>query len=157
MQLMIQTFHKYSGNEGDKYTLSRQELKEMLTQELGNYLGVKRDFKKKEFAQRKYKILINFICISLTPQNAQDKDAVDKVMGDLDSNNDGEVDFTEFIILVGALTVACNDFFLEYHEKDGKKDDKKQRRICLKPTHDQRMSMRGMKGEGEYVCLFVSV
>lgn len=41
MQLMIQTFHKYSGNEGDKYTLSRAELKEMLTQELGNYLGVK--------------------------------------------------------------------------------------------------------------------
>ncbi|XP_026084935.1 protein S100-A1-like isoform X1 [Carassius auratus] len=97
MQLMIQTFHKYSGNEGDKYTLSRQELKEMLTQELGNYLG-----------------------------NAQDKDAVDKVMGDLDSNNDGEVDFTEFVILVGALTVACNDFFLEYHEKDGKKPEKKE-------------------------------
>lgn len=43
MQLMIQTFHKYSGNEGDKYTLSRQELKEMLTQELGNYLGVRRE------------------------------------------------------------------------------------------------------------------
>lgn len=42
MQLMIQTFHKYSGNEGDKYTLSRAELKEMLTTELGNYLGVRR-------------------------------------------------------------------------------------------------------------------
>ncbi|XP_076826630.1 S100 calcium binding protein T [Brachyhypopomus gauderio] len=97
MQLMIQTFHKYSGNEGDKYTLSKAELKEMLTQELGNYLG-----------------------------NAQDKDAVDKVMGDLDSNNDGEVDFTEFVILVGALTVACNDFFLEYHKDDGKKADAKQ-------------------------------
>lgn len=41
MQLMIQTFHKYSGNEGDKYTLSKAELKEMLTQELGNYLGVR--------------------------------------------------------------------------------------------------------------------
>ncbi|KAL4624830.1 protein S100-A1 protein-like [Arapaima gigas] len=82
MQLMIQTFHKYSGNEGDKYTLSKGELKELLTAELGNYLG-----------------------------NAQDKDAVDKVMKDLDGNNDGEVDFTEFIILVGALTVACNDFF----------------------------------------------
>lgn len=40
MQLMIQTFHKYSGNEGDKYTLSRAELKEMLTTELGSYLGV---------------------------------------------------------------------------------------------------------------------
>ncbi|KAL6489326.1 hypothetical protein MHYP_G00030670 [Metynnis hypsauchen] len=95
MQLMIQTFHKYSGNEGDKYTLSKAELKEMLTQELGNYLG-----------------------------NAQDKDAVDKVMGDLDANNDGEVDFTEFIILVGALTVACNDFFLEYHQDENKKSAK---------------------------------
>uniref|UniRef100_A0A8C4YXA9 S100 calcium binding protein T n=1 Tax=Gadus morhua TaxID=8049 RepID=A0A8C4YXA9_GADMO len=91
MQLMIQTFHKYSGDEGDKYTLSRAELKEMLTTELGNYLG-----------------------------NAQDKEAVDKVMGDLDSNGDGEVDFTEFIILVGALTVACNDFFLEFNEKQEK-------------------------------------
>ncbi|KAF7686191.1 hypothetical protein HF521_015553 [Silurus meridionalis] len=46
-------------------------------------------------------------------QNAQDKDAVERVMNDLDSNNDGEVDFTEFIILMGALTVACNDFFLD--------------------------------------------
>ncbi|KAG5856442.1 S100 calcium binding protein T [Anguilla rostrata] len=96
MQLMIQTFHKYSGNEGDKYTLSRGELKDMLTQELGNYLG-----------------------------NPQDKDAVDKVMGDLDANNDGEVDFTEFIILVGALTVACNDFFLEYNKKEEKNEVKK--------------------------------
>lgn len=124
MQLMIQTFHKYSGNEGDKYTLSRQELKEMLTQELGNYLGVRR--KEFCFLCESQMFLINFICISLAPQNAQDKDAVDKVMGDLDSNNDGEVDFTEFIILVGALTVACNDFFLEYHEKDGKNGDKKE-------------------------------
>lgn len=42
MQLMIQTFHKYSGNEGDKYTLSRAELKELLTTELGTYLGVRK-------------------------------------------------------------------------------------------------------------------
>ncbi|XP_058503322.1 S100 calcium binding protein T [Solea solea] len=92
MQLMIQTFHKYSGDEGDKYTLSRSELKEMLTTELATYLG-----------------------------NAQDKEAVDKIMGDLDSNNDGEVDFTEFIILIGALTVACNDYFQEYNDKQEKK------------------------------------
>lgn len=56
-------------------------------------------------------------------QNAQDKDAVEKVMGDLDSNNDGEVDFTEFVILVGALTVACNDFFQEYNTDKGAKTD----------------------------------
>lgn len=46
-------------------------------------------------------------------------------MNDLDSNNDGEVDFTEFIILMGALTVACNDFFLDSpapKKPDGKDD-----------------------------------
>uniref|UniRef100_A0A3Q1C984 Protein S100 n=1 Tax=Amphiprion ocellaris TaxID=80972 RepID=A0A3Q1C984_AMPOC len=82
MQMLIKTFHKYSGKEGDKYTLSRGELKELLLEELGSYLGVR--------------------CAKVC-----------KVMNDLDANNDGEVDFTEFIILMGALTVACNDFFLE--------------------------------------------
>uniref|UniRef100_A0A3P8SHZ6 Protein S100 n=1 Tax=Amphiprion percula TaxID=161767 RepID=A0A3P8SHZ6_AMPPE len=76
MQMLIKTFHKYSGKEGDKYTLSRGELKELLLEDI---------------TQAK-------VC---------------KVMNDLDANNDGEVDFTEFIILMGALTVACNDFFLE--------------------------------------------
>uniref|UniRef100_G3NKS0 S100 calcium binding protein S n=3 Tax=Gasterosteus aculeatus aculeatus TaxID=481459 RepID=G3NKS0_GASAC len=84
MQMLIKTFHKYSGKEGDKYTLSRGELKELLLEELGTYLG-----------------------------GSKDNEAVEKVMNDLDANNDGEVDFTEFIILMGALTVACNDFFLD--------------------------------------------
>ncbi|GAA6092823.1 S100 calcium binding protein S isoform X1 [Tachysurus ichikawai] len=95
MQMLIKTFHKYSGKEGDKYTLSRGELRELLTEELGNYLG-----------------------------NAQDKDAVERVMNDLDSNNDGEVDFTEFIILMGALTVACNDFFLDSPAPKNKPESK---------------------------------
>lgn len=73
-----------------------------------------------------YSVLIltlNFLFVF--PQNAQDKDAVERVMNDLDSNNDGEVDFTEFIILMGALTVACNDFFLDSpapKKPDGKDD-----------------------------------
>lgn len=41
MQMLIKTFHKYSGKEGDKYTLSRGELKELLVEELGSYLGVR--------------------------------------------------------------------------------------------------------------------
>lgn len=64
-------------------------------------------------------------CFIASSQHAKDQDAVEKVMGDLDSNGDGEVDFTEFIILVGALTVACNDFFLEYHQDDKKAPAKK--------------------------------
>lgn len=45
-------------------------------------------------------------------------------MSDLDANNDGEVDFTEFIILMGALTVACNDFFLDSPPPKNKPDSK---------------------------------
>lgn len=36
---------------------------------------------------------------------------VEKIMNDLDENHDGEVDFQEFVVLVAALTVACNEFF----------------------------------------------
>ncbi|XP_071373798.1 S100 calcium binding protein S isoform X1 [Centroberyx affinis] len=96
MQMLIKTFHKYSGKEGDKYTLSRSELKELLVEELGSYLG-----------------------------SSKDNEGVEKVMNDLDANNDGEVDFTEFIILMGALTVACNDFFLEYKTDEKPKAESK--------------------------------
>ncbi len=41
-------------------------------------------------------------------------------MNDLDSNKDNEVDFNEFVVLVAALTVACNDFFQEQQKKKGK-------------------------------------
>lgn len=52
--------------------------------------------------------------LRLPPAQAQkDADAVDKVMKELDENGDGEVDFQEYVVLVAALTVACNNFFWE--------------------------------------------
>ncbi|KAG7269168.1 hypothetical protein CRUP_005724 [Coryphaenoides rupestris] len=102
MQMLIKTFHKYSGKEGDKYTLSRGELKELLLGELGSYLGVSDPV--------------------VHLHSGKDNEGVEKVMNDLDANNDGEVDFTEFIILMGALTVACNDFFLEYKSDEKPKE-----------------------------------
>ncbi|KAG8146909.1 putative Protein S100 protein [Naja naja] len=77
---LISVFHNYSGKEGDKYKLSKKELKELLQNELGGLL---------------------------------EPEAVDKIMHDLDENGDGQVDFQEFVILVVALTVACNPFFSE--------------------------------------------
>lgn len=45
---------------------------------------------------------------------------VDNIMRDLDDNKDGEVDFQEFVVMVAALTVACNEFFMDYNESCNK-------------------------------------
>ncbi|KAM8793309.1 protein S100-Z-like [Eudromia elegans] len=82
MDTLISIFHHYSGKEGDRYKLNKEELRELLTTELTNFLSGQKD-----------PLLI------------------DKVMKDLDSNNDNEMDFNEFVTLVAALTVTCNDFF----------------------------------------------
>ncbi|XP_007429152.3 uncharacterized protein LOC103053214, partial [Python bivittatus] len=71
MDALIAVFHSYSGKEGDKYKLSKKELKELLQNELGCFLETQRD-----------------------------TEAVDKIMHDLDENGDGEVDFQEFVVLV---------------------------------------------------------
>lgn len=74
-------------------------------------------------------------------------------MNDLDANNDGEVDFTEFIILMGALTVACNDFFLDSKPEDkgkdgaGKKDWNCAREAGVKTGGGGRQQRKG-EGEG---------
>lgn len=44
MALLISTFHKYSGKEGDKCTLTKGELKDLLTKELGGAFGVRYAF-----------------------------------------------------------------------------------------------------------------
>lgn len=40
MTLLIKSFSKYSGREGDPHTLSKAELKELLQNELGELLKV---------------------------------------------------------------------------------------------------------------------
>ncbi|XP_076218985.1 protein S100-Z [Aptenodytes patagonicus] len=90
MDTLIKIFRHYSGKEGDRYKLSKGEPKELLTSKL-----------------------TNFLC------GQKDPLLVDKIMKDLDSNKDNEVDFNELVILVAALIVACNDFFEEQLKKEG--------------------------------------
>ncbi|XP_072536542.1 ictacalcin-like [Salminus brasiliensis] len=82
MALLIAAFHKYSGKEGDKLTLSKGELKDLLNNELGDIFGKNTDQK-----------------------------ALDKIFKDLDANADGIVDFQEYVTLVACLTMLCNEFF----------------------------------------------
>ncbi|XP_037386297.1 protein S100-Z [Talpa occidentalis] len=91
MDTMIRTFHQYSCKEGNRFKLNKGELKMLLQQELTEFLLCQKD-----------------------PQ------LVDKIMQDLDANKDNEVDFNEFVVMVAALTVACNDYFVEQLKKQGK-------------------------------------
>uniref|UniRef100_A0A667GX82 Protein S100 n=1 Tax=Lynx canadensis TaxID=61383 RepID=A0A667GX82_LYNCA len=91
MNIMIRIFHQYSCKEGDRFKLNKGELKMLLQQELTEFLSCQKD-----------------------PQ------LVDKIMQDLDANKDNEVDFNEFVVMVAALTVACNDYFVEQLKKKGK-------------------------------------
>ncbi len=42
-------------------------------------------------------------------QSAKNQEEVDKLLKGLDFNGDSEVDFSEFVIMVAALTCACHD------------------------------------------------
>ncbi|XP_037120991.1 protein S100-Z [Syngnathus acus] len=88
MDALIAVFYNYSSHDGDKYKLNKGELKQLLHTELNDFLT-----------------------------SQKDPLLVEKIMNDLDSNKDNEVDFNEFVVLVAALTVACNDFFQEQKKK----------------------------------------
>ncbi|CAB1321140.1 unnamed protein product [Coregonus sp. 'balchen'] len=50
----------------------------------------------------------------------KDPTTVDKIMKDLDSNGDGEVDFEEFVSLVVGLSIACEQCYQMHKKKMGK-------------------------------------
>ncbi|NXT21725.1 S10A4 protein, partial [Syrrhaptes paradoxus] len=87
--VLVATFHKYSGREGDKYKLSKQELKDLLTKELPTF----------------------------TVSKQSNEGDLQKIMGYLDSNSDSEVDFQEYMIFVASLAMICNEFFQDYPNK----------------------------------------
>ncbi|XP_075763953.1 protein S100-A4-like [Pelodiscus sinensis] len=86
--VMVSTFHKYSGKEGDKYKLNKAELKELLTKELP-------------------------VCRSKQMDEAE----LQKILSDLDANQDSEVDFQEYACCLACLAMGFNDFFLDQRQK----------------------------------------
>ncbi|XP_008420712.1 protein S100-A1-like [Poecilia reticulata] len=82
MELLIVVFHRYASKDGRAGTLSRRELRQLMENELSNFL-----------------------------KSQKDPGAIDKIMKDLDANGDGQVDFEEFVALVVGLSVACEQCY----------------------------------------------
>ncbi|XP_069374936.1 protein S100-P-like isoform X2 [Paralichthys olivaceus] len=80
MALLMKTFDTYAAGEGSKETLSKAETKTLLEKELPSLLKA-----------------------------AKNPGEVDKLLKGLDFDGDSEVDFTEFVVLVAALTCACHN------------------------------------------------
>ncbi|NP_001349526.2 protein S100-A4 isoform X1 [Canis lupus baileyi] len=92
LDVMVSTFHKYSGKEGDKFKLNRSELKELLMRELPSFLGKRTD-----------------------------EAAFQKLMSNLDSNRDNEVDFQEYCVFLSCVAMMCNEFFEGFPDKQPRK------------------------------------
>ncbi|XP_030398057.1 protein S100-A4-like [Gopherus evgoodei] len=92
LAVMVSTFHKYSARQGDKFKLSKAELKELLTKKLPSF------------------------------QSKQMDDAeFQKIMKDLDVNKDNEVDFQEFACFLACVAMGFNDFFKDHCQKQLRK------------------------------------
>ncbi|POI20572.1 hypothetical protein CIB84_015681, partial [Bambusicola thoracicus] len=82
LAVMVSTFHKYSGKEGDKFKLSKAELKELLSRELPAF-GTKQ----------------------------MDEGEFRRLMNDLDHDKDSEVDFKEYACFLACVAMGYNEFF----------------------------------------------
>ncbi|XP_038634068.1 protein S100-A1-like [Scyliorhinus canicula] len=90
MQNLMDVFYQYV--EGDKYTLTRCQMKSLVDAELGQ----------------------------LTKNN-KNIESFDKMMKDLDFDGDGEMNFEEFVSFIASLMFSCNTIYLQKREQQAKK------------------------------------
>ncbi|XP_067395419.1 protein S100-A2-like [Emydura macquarii macquarii] len=90
--VMVGTFRKYSGKEGDRYKLSKAEMKELLLAELPSFVG-----------------------------DQVDESDLKKLMGNLDDNGDEELDFQEYAVFLALTARLCDEFFQECADERNRK------------------------------------
>ncbi|XP_054837016.1 protein S100-A4-like [Eublepharis macularius] len=92
LEVMVNTFHKYSGGDGDKYKLNKSEMRELLLQEMPAFVRGKIDEPGFEYLMKK-----------------------------LDSNEDEELDFQEYAVFLALAASLCNEFFRECSDENNRK------------------------------------
>ncbi|NXX83559.1 M126 protein, partial [Urocolius indicus] len=80
MNVIIDVFHQYSRREGDRDTLTKNELKLLVEKQLANYL-----------------------------KHVKSKATIDEIMKDLDFNKDAQLSFSEVILLITRVTIATHE------------------------------------------------
>ncbi|NXI49743.1 M126 protein, partial [Chloroceryle aenea] len=80
MDAIIDVFHQYSRREGDRDTLTKNELKLLIEKQLANYL-----------------------------KHVKKQATIDQIMKDLDTNKDAQLSFNEVMLLIISVTIATHD------------------------------------------------
>ncbi|XP_072283936.1 uncharacterized protein [Pyxicephalus adspersus] len=88
MEKIITIFQRYADKEGNQATMNSKEFETFMNTELGSFT-----------------------------KNQKDPQILKKIMksvdGGVDGKQDGEIDFQEFLNLIGGIMVACNDALLK--------------------------------------------
>ncbi|NXO87048.1 M126 protein, partial [Sitta europaea] len=87
MDVIIDVFHQYSRREGDRDTLTKNELKLMIEKQLANYL-----------------------------KHVKNKATIEQIMKDLDVNKDAQISFGEMMLLVTRVTCATHEHLHEVED-----------------------------------------
>ncbi|XP_032949471.1 protein S100-A11 [Rhinolophus ferrumequinum] len=80
IESLIAVFQKYAGKDGNKTNLSKTEFLSFMNTELAAFT-----------------------------KSQKDAGVLDRMMKRLDVNSDGQLDFQEFLNLIGGLAVACHE------------------------------------------------
>ena len=84
IESLIAVFQKHAGRDGNNSKLSKAESLIFMNTELGAFT-----------------------------KNPKDCGVLDHMMKKLDLNSDGQLDFQEFLNLIGGLVIACHESFLK--------------------------------------------
>ncbi|XP_074836847.1 protein S100-A4-like [Carettochelys insculpta] len=88
LELMVSTFHKYAGKEGDKHKLNKAELKALVIKELPSFIS-----------------------------KPNDEASFQRLMENLDSNSDQQVDFQEYATFLACMAMMCDEDFHDCPDK----------------------------------------